>query len=46
MMENLLGDIEPPLIDGGKETGTPTAVAYEIVINQHVITIDKFYFHI
>jgi len=25
VMENLLGEREPSLIDGGKDTGTPTA---------------------
>lgn len=29
-MENLLGEIEPSLIDGGTDTGTPTADEWEI----------------
>jgi len=27
-MENLLGDIASPLIDGGKDTGIPIAVTH------------------
>lgn len=29
-MENLLGGREPSLIDGGKDTGTPTAAKWQI----------------